>query len=132
MECRGNCVCDHFEIDFFFIQLVYCEWVILRLGHEYNQLLSIKLAIVSLHALPTSTHSKSSHSQIQFRNFKLLPFRLFRRTLHCRCKQLKPNGSTIHSDQILEYYFLIDYLQPEAVHVFESIDGTGQLYLKMS
>lgn len=40
-------LCDHSEIDFF-IQLMYCEWVILRLGHEYNQLLSIKSSIVWL------------------------------------------------------------------------------------
>ncbi len=56
MECVDYCVIwSYTGIDSFFslcIQLVYCEWVnAYRLGHEYNQLLSIKLGIVSLHAM---------------------------------------------------------------------------------
>lgn len=63
-EIMKNGMGELYEIDFF-IQLVYCEWVILRLGHEYNQLLSIKLGIVLLHTTYQQVH-------IQFKNFRLL------------------------------------------------------------
>lgn len=50
-------LCDHSEIDFFIHNWLIVNWVVLRLGHEYNQLLSIKLGIV-LRFIPHTNNNK--------------------------------------------------------------------------